>query len=62
MAEKVGGFHMIALDAFAEEMGWFENKTSNSFFKLDVKGLNPRLERVHKSYSSRKSSSCLQWK
>jgi hypothetical protein len=34
---------MITLDAFAEEMGWFENKTSITFFKLDVEGFEPQI-------------------
>jgi len=42
-AEKVGEFQMITLDAFAEEMGWFENKTPIAFFKLDVEGFEPQI-------------------
>jgi FkbM family methyltransferase len=42
-AEEVGEFQMITLDSFAEEMGWFETKTSIAFFKLDVEGFEPQI-------------------
>ena len=34
---------IVTLDVFAEEMGWFDNKTSIAFFKLDVEGFEPRI-------------------
>jgi len=34
---------IVTLDAFAEEMGWFDNKTSIAFFKLDVEGFEPKI-------------------
>jgi len=52
--EKVrGGIAIITLDAFAEEMGWFEKKTSIAVFKLDVEGFEPRvMEGAQKLFKS----------
>lgn len=36
--KAVGEFYIKKLDTFAEEMGWFHQKQSIAFFKLDVEG------------------------